>query len=439
MEYRKLEHNGDFQDDLERIWQIPAVNTMLDVVCKTTGMGFAVVARVTDKTWLACAVRDNIGFGLEPGQELEIDTTICHDILHSGQSVIIDEVGKDLIYKDHHTPALYGFESYISVPIVCKDGSFFGTLCAIDPKPKVVNTPAVIGMFRLFVELIAFHLDALDQFKSMESQFLNERTFNDELEKKIHERTIQLEENNAALLKMNENLQTFTYISSHDLQEPLRKIQTFISVISNKEADNLSDKGKDYFQRIQSAASRMQILINDLLTYSHAEVDEKKFVQLDLNELITDIRSELHEELDQQQATIHCSQMCEARIIAVQFRQLLHNLISNALKFASPDRKPEIYIESQLVPANKLPTEPPTAASTYCHIRIADNGIGFDPQYSAKIFELFKRLHTNATYPGTGIGLAIVKKIVENHNGLIFAEGNPGEGAAFDIYIPAEE
>ena len=438
MEYQKLAHNGDFQDDLERIWQIPVVNTMLDVICKTTGMGFAVLARVTDKTWLACAVRDNIQFGLEPGQELQIDTTICQDILHNGKSVIIDEVGKDLIYKDHHTPVLYGFESYISVPIIRKDGSFFGTLCAIDPKPQVVNTPAVIGMFQLFVELIAFHLDALDQFKSMESQFLNERTFNDELEKKIHERTIQLEENNAALLKMNENLQTFTYISSHDLQEPLRKIQTFISVIKEKEAANLSDKGRDYFQRIQSAASRMQILINDLLTYSHAEVDEKKFVQLNLQALIEDVQAELHEELEKQHATIHISQMCEARIIAVQFRQLLHNLIGNALKFASPDRNPEIRIESQMITADELPEEPPTAAIAYCHIRIADNGIGFEQQYSAKIFELFKRLHTNATHPGTGIGLAIVKKIVENHNGLIRASGNAGEGAAFDIYIPAE-
>jgi signal transduction histidine kinase len=431
-----MEQPENFQKDLERIWQIPIVSTLLDVVCETTGMGFAAIARVTETTWMACAVRDDIGFGLKPGGELQINTTICNEIMHSGKSVIIDHVKKDLMYKDHHTPALYGFQSYISVPIMRKDGTFFGTLCAIDPDPRLVNTPAIIGMFKLFVDLIAFHLDALEHIQSVESKFRNERAFNEELERKIQERTLELEKNNAALLKMNDNLQTFTYISSHDLQEPLRKIQTFISVISSKE-ENLSEKGRNYFGRIQSAASRMQVLINDLLSYSHTEVDEKKFERLHLQELVDDVKDELREELQQQHATIEVHEMCEAQIISVQFRQLLQNLIANALKFASPDRLPHICIESRIVDATEIPEEHPPASDKYCHIRVADNGIGFDQKYEEKIFELFKRLHNDSEYTGTGIGLAIVKKIVENHNGVIRAEGNPGKGAAFDIYIPA--
>ena len=150
----------DHGADIAAVQGIAAVPRILEVVCRSTGMGFAAVARVTEQRWICCAVRDEIAFGLTPGGELEVETTICHEIRQSGEAVIIDSVADDLAFCGHHTPAQYGFQSYISMPIVLADGSFFGTLCAIDPRPARLNTPQTIGMFKLFAELIATHLDA---------------------------------------------------------------------------------------------------------------------------------------------------------------------------------------------------------------------------------------------------------------------------------------
>jgi PAS domain S-box-containing protein len=149
-----------FAADLLAVESIAAVPTILDVVCRTTGMGFAAIARVTSDRWVACSVRDEIGLGLQPGGELEIATTICNEIRDSGTAVIIDHVAEDPAYCRHPTPQRYGFQSYVSMPIRLPDGSFFGTLCALDPRPTQVSTPAIVGMFRMFADLIGFHLDA---------------------------------------------------------------------------------------------------------------------------------------------------------------------------------------------------------------------------------------------------------------------------------------
>ena len=150
----------DVQADVIAVESIAAVPTILDVICRTTGMGFAAIARVTDKRWVTCSVRDEIGFGLVPGGELQVATTICDEIRDSGTAVVIDHVAEDAVYCGHPTPALYGFQSYISVPIRLPDGSFFGTLCAIDPRPAQLNRPDIVGMFSMFADLIGFHLDA---------------------------------------------------------------------------------------------------------------------------------------------------------------------------------------------------------------------------------------------------------------------------------------
>jgi GAF domain-containing protein len=153
--------------DVGLVQSIPAVRAVLDAVCEATGMGFAVVARVTEDRWVACQVRDDIHFGIEAGDELVIETTICRDIRQSGQPVAIDEVETDKVYSQHQTPKLYGFQSYISVPLLLPDGSFFGTLCAVDTKPAHVNTPGMVGMFKLFAELIGLHLAAHDRDASL--------------------------------------------------------------------------------------------------------------------------------------------------------------------------------------------------------------------------------------------------------------------------------
>jgi GAF domain-containing protein len=162
----------DFQSDLDLIASIPAVDTILEVVCRTTGMGFAAIAKVTDDRWVCCAVKDDIAFGLKPGGELKVETTICNEIRASRELVVIDHVREDAQFCGHHTPAMYGFQSYISQPILLSGGVFFGTLCAIDPRPNPLNNPAVTGMFKLFADLIAFHLDACLKLAASEKQYM---------------------------------------------------------------------------------------------------------------------------------------------------------------------------------------------------------------------------------------------------------------------------
>src|ERR1700687_5509920 len=153
----------DLSADIAAVQGIAAVPRLLEVVCRSTGMGFAAVARVTEQRWVCCAVRDEIEFGLLPGGELEVETTLCHEIRQSHEAVVINNVAEDAAYCGHHTPAKYGFQSYISMPIVLADGTFFGTLCALDPRPARLDTPETIGMFKLFAELIAIHLEAVDR------------------------------------------------------------------------------------------------------------------------------------------------------------------------------------------------------------------------------------------------------------------------------------
>ena len=183
--------------------------------------------------------------------------------------------------------------------------------------------------------------------------------------------------------------------------------------------------------------NRMQTLIADLLAYSRTKTEERKFEITDLNIIVEQVKTELKETIDEKNATIESGEMCDANIIPFQFRQLMHNIIGNSLKFSTPDISPHIKISSCNITYSKLNNAKLTLGKEYCHISITDNGIGFEPQYKDRIFEVFQRLQDKQKINGTGIGLAIVKKIVENHNGIITATSQLNEGATFDIYIPA--
>jgi two-component system CheB/CheR fusion protein len=257
------------------------------------------------------------------------------------------------------------------------------------------------------------------------------------LETAVTKRTRELQQANETLQRVNKELESFTYVSSHDLQEPLRKIQTLASRILDKEHQNLTDSGKNYFGRIQKAAERMQQLIQDLLAFSRLSTEERIGETTDLSGLVQEVVSELGETMAEKHATIDATGLGTAPIIVFQFRQLLHNLISNALKFSNPDQPPHITITSRTIKGGKLTNGTLLPEKVYYHITITDNGIGFEAKYSEKIFEVFQRLHSKEQYPGTGIGLAIVKKIVTNHNGLITATSELNKGARFDIYLPA--
>ncbi len=256
-----------------------------------------------------------------------------------------------------------------------------------------------------------------------------EKEFSQQLENQVQQRTYELALKNADLEKMNKELESFAYISSHDLQEPLRKIQTFSARILERDGSGLSETGKDYFHRMRGAAGRMQRLIEDLLAFSRASTGERKFERVYLNDIVEEVRAELKDSIVEKNAVLEVAQLCETSIIPFQFRQLLHNLIGNSLKFTKPGMPPHIIIDSEKVDID---------GAYFCHIRLKDNGIGFESQYNERIFEVFQRLHGKSEYVGTGIGLAIVKKIVENHGGFIKATGQVDNGATFDIFIPAE-
>jgi PAS domain S-box-containing protein len=256
---------------------------------------------------------------------------------------------------------------------------------------------------------------------------------------KIEQANQALKEKNSQLQKSNKELEAFTYISSHDLQEPLRKIQSFASRILDTEQQNLTERGKDYFERMNNAAKRMQVLIMDLLAYSRTSIEDRPFENANLNEIISEIVEELTEKMALQRATIDVEELGEALVIPFQFRQMMQNLMGNALKFAKPDTPPHIVIKSERIKSSDVEDSDLAKDSDYLHITIADNGIGFEPQYKDRIFEVFQRLHDRQKIAGTGIGLAIVKKIVENHNGVISASSTLNEGAAFDIYIPTRQ
>ncbi len=238
------------------------------------------------------------------------------------------------------------------------------------------------------------------------------------------------------LFSANKELQLFLNMSSHDLQEPLRKIQMSASRIGDADFNNLTPKGKDHFIKMQEAAKSMQVLIDDLLTYSRTNSEERIFEFMDLSILIKDVLGELKEAIDEKGAIVEITDHCEANIIPFQFRQLIFNMLSNALKFSIPGKPPHILISSCVKKGIDCNFEKLLPDQEYCHITIKDNGIGFEPEYSEKIFDVFQRLNGKEVYKGTGIGLAIVKRIVENHNGIIIATSQLNQGATFDIYIP---
>ncbi|WP_298224045.1 PAS domain-containing sensor histidine kinase [Flavobacterium sp.] len=268
------------------------------------------------------------------------------------------------------------------------------------------------------------------------SKVTHDLTEKKEAEDQLKQSKLELEEKNTELEKMNKELHSFAYISSHDLQEPLRKIQAFSTLIMEKELPNLTENGKDMFNRMHSAANRMQILINDLLAYSRTNVQERTFEKTDLAKIIDEVKEDMSEELEQKHANIEVMGTCVLKIIPFQFRQLIYNLVSNALKFAKEDVPPHIKIKAVIDDGASFNNSKLSKETSYCHISVSDNGIGFEQQYSERIFEVFQRLHGRSQYTGTGIGLAIVKRIVDNHHGVITASGEKNLGATFDIYIP---
>ena len=274
--------------------------------------------------------------------------------------------------------------------------------------------------------------DILEKLKSQTASLLiaNEKLIfqNEEKEKRAVE-----------LLNANKELLAFNYISSHDLQEPLRKIQTFISILMADEKENLTAKGVKNLDRIQSSATRMRRLIDDLLAFSRISTVDRKYEFTDLHPILNDVQSELKDVIIEKKATISAVGLLPINIVVFQFRQLIYNLISNALKFSFEGRPPVITIETHIIKRGDTEIRALKSLPQNCdywNINFSDNGIGFDAQFNERVFVMFERLLPNKNYSGTGMGLAVVKKIVENHNGIIRAKGELNKGTTFEIYIP---
>jgi len=397
------------QKDIDDIQSIPIVPTMLDFICQTTGMGFAAIARVTADRWLTCGVLDQINFGLKPGDELEVESTICHEVRQAKELVVIDHVKEDAFYCSHHTPLQYGFQSYISVPIIRKNGEFFGTLCAIDPKPNKLNNKKIIGMFAMFADLLAFHLNAIDLIESKDA----------ELKTKAVE------------------LQSYEFVSSHDLQEPLRKIQMFSSRLED-DSEILSEGGRKYVKKIKSTAKGMRRLLNDLLAHAEAENVRRELESTDLADVVKKVESRLTELLVLCNGKIVTHNLGSLTAVPLQIEQLLYNIIHNSIMYRSPERDLVVTVTMNVHKGAHFRIPRLTGNKDYCELTIADNGIGFAKKHNKEIFKIFERLSSGKTNTSSGIGLAIAKKIVANHNGAILAEGKVGLGATFKIYLPIQ-
>lgn len=247
------------------------------------------------------------------------------------------------------------------------------------------------------------------------------------------------------LARSNRELEQFAFVASHDLQEPLRKIQAFGDRLKVKCETVQLDEGRDYLERMQSAAARMQRLINDLLTFSRVLSSSQPFVKVDLAQITKEVLVDLEHRVEKTGAKIEVGILPTIDGDATQMRQLLQNLIGNALKFQAPGSKPEIKIDAQMVTRDQvqedaaLPVTPDSKPEDkFCVLTVQDNGIGFEEQYLDKVFAVFQRLHGRGEYEGTGVGLAVCRRITERHGGLITAQSKPGEGSTFIVILPLE-
>jgi PAS domain S-box-containing protein len=237
----------------------------------------------------------------------------------------------------------------------------------------------------------------------------------------------------------NRELEQFAYAAAHDMKEPLRKIRFYTNLVNDNFGEQLPEKERDYLKRSINAASRMQTLIDDLLTYSKTSSQEMEFKKVDLGKVIAEIQLAHYDTIREISAEIELGNLPVIDGVSFQVMQLFDNLLSNSLKYRHPGRRPHIHIFSEKITGPDPETDMVKEGETYYRITVADNGVGFDSQYAEKVFDLFQRLHDKVNYSGTGIGLTLCRKIIQNHRGFMVARGEEGHGASFMVYFPASE
>ncbi|MDB5121558.1 MAG: histidine kinase [Sphingobacteriales bacterium] len=396
-EEKVIDSEASLQADVESIKRIPVISNILEVICRSTGMGFAAIARVTENRWIACGVRDEIQFGLIPGEELKLQTTICDEIRQSGKAVIIDDVKSDSIYNQHSTPELYGFRSYISMPIYLTNGDFFGTLCAIDPKPAKINNPQTVGMFKLFAELIAFHLNALEQLSQSEKKLEEER-------------------------KNAELRDQFIAILGHDLRNPLGAVSTSAQFLARTP---LPERSLRLVNIIQDSSYRMTGLIENILDFARGRlgggITLNRKPDYSLEEVLNQVITELHILWPDRTIVTEFSLNdypvdCDSKRIA----QLFSNLLSNALTYGNTDAP---------VTVNALYTTEEFILS------ITNSSTKIPPTVMDRMFKPFSRGEVKPGQQGLGLGLYIASEIARAHGGTLDMASTDQE-TKFTLVIP---
>jgi signal transduction histidine kinase len=388
----------NFAEDLDAVSRIDAVPKILEVVCRTTGMGFAAVARVTAERWIACAVRDEIAFGLAPGGELKVATTLCDEIRDGGQAIVIDHVSEDANFCRHPTPQLYGFQSYISVPIVRPDGRFFGTLCAIDPKPARLNTPETVGMFKLFADLIAFHLDAQERLRLSETALLDER------------QTAQLREQFFAVL-------------GHDLRNPLNAVRGGAELLALMQ---LPEKAAPVVTLIKRSAARMTDLIENVLDFARARLGgglslnrvPDAGLSATLEQVIAEARAAWPEREVRSEIDLSAPVNCDGARIA----QMFSNLLANALTHGDPQGPVWVRARSD---------------EGGFELSVSNLGEPIPPETTRRLFQPYTRASDRPGLHGLGLGLYIASQIAQAHEGRLDVESTPDE-TRFTFRMPAD-
>jgi len=391
----------DIQNDIAAIGRIEAIPTILEVVAQSTGMGFAAVARVTESRWVACAVLDNIHFGLLPGSELPASTTICSEIRALRREVIIDHVAEDPQFCSHPTPAKYGFQSYISVPIILPNGEVFGTLCAIDPQPRKLKGSVAVGMFRLFAQLIAFHLDANKQLSEA-------RTALTSAGKSVAESRADLAASQADLFNAKSNSELreqFIAVLGHDLRNPLAGIEGGRRLL---EKGNQDAKWARILRLMGESVARMSGLIDNLMDFARGRLGGGIGIERTSGQRIEPLLAQVINEIK----VNNPDRVIETRFLLsqsidvdpVRFAQMFSNLLGNAVTHGAEDQP--IEIEASI-------------AGSHFELAVTNQGEPIPPVVMERLFQPFYRGDVRPSMQGLGLGLYIASQIAQGHGGRL--------------------
>ncbi|WP_328518517.1 sensor histidine kinase [Pararhizobium qamdonense] len=390
-------HPSDFASDIIRVAGIASVPTILDVVLRMTGMGFAAVARVTDTRWVACQVLDPVRFGLKPGDELPLESTLCNEIRGHRQTIVFDDAAEDPQYRDHHTPRIYGLRSYISEPIILGNGSFWGTLCSIDPNPAKVKTPEVLAAFKLFAELIAHHLDAEARLRTTQESLARER-------------------------ELAELREQFIAVLGHDLRNPIAAVDAGTSRLLK---EGWTDRSPVVLKLMKSSISRMAGLVENVMDLARARMGGGLVLATsegDLAETLAHVVEEV--KVAHPDRVISAGFDLPPTVVADHLRiaQMTSNLLSNAVTHGDPFAPIEVSAHS------KVGT---------IEICVTNGGRPIPVEQIEKLFLPFKRGDGKAGVQGLGLGLYIASQIAQAHGGRIDVSSDEQE-TCFTFSMPSK-